>query len=320
MPYTNEQLVKLLTPNILIELITGSTSYGLNNGNSDVDKKAVANLPKRHFFTLGKDFETIALHQPNDYEIHSLRKFITLLMKQNPTITEMLWTEERFITKTSKYGDALRDNREMFLCSEAYYAFGGYARDQLMRIKGGLEKLTEDDKIEHLNHTAQGMIDSFPRKYSEAGNGILLLNEVSTLSNGKQNLQLNVQYDNISLTQLNGMLSELHHTTQTYNKMGKRNRKPGEKLFKHAMHLLRLLISGIELLETGVLTVYREKERELLLKVRNEEFTWDEIFEMVAYYQERLKQAYEKTYLPPTVDTDKAEEFYQDLMLEWFAA
>lgn len=317
---TKEELINVLMENILYQVITGSTSYGLNTKDSDVDEKCVASLPKEHIFTLGQDFETLSLHDPKDYEIHSLKKFFNLLKNQNPTITEMVWTLDRFVVKNSKYGQLLRDNREMFLSAGVYESFGGYARQQLMRIKGGLDKLTDEDKIDHLKHTAEGLIRNFPKKYTEAGNGIMMINNVFTLENGKQNIDMKIQYDSISLTQINGMMSEIHQTMNTYNKMGNRNRKPAEKLTKHAMHLLRLLISGIEVLETGVLNVYREKDREFLIGVRNDQYSWDEIFEMVAEYQEKLKTASKNTALPPAIDEVKVEKLYREIMLELYAS
>lgn len=317
---SKEAFIKELLKNVLYHVITGSTSYGLSNKDSDVDEKCIVVVPKHLLFTLGQEFETYSLHDPKDLEIHVLKKIFNLLRTQNPTVKEMLWTEERFILKNTKYGQLLRDNREMFLCQNVYDAFGGYARQQLMRIKGGLEKLTDQDKVDHLTYTVEKLLGNFPKQYTQAENGIFMLNEVYTEEDGKQNLDLRVQYDNISLSQLNGMCSELYHTTKTYNKAGKRNRKSEGKLTKHAMHLLRLLISGMELLETGKLQVYRTHDRDLLLDVRNEKYTWDEIFEMVAYYQDKLEQALKHTSLPKEVDERKIQELYTDMSLDIYAA
>ena len=319
---TEDELLKIAMENILYQVITGSTSYGLNNEHSDVDEKAVTQFPKKYFYTLGKEFQTLSLHEPKDFEIHALKKFFTLLTNGNPTITEMVWTSERFIVKNSKYGQMLRDNKQLFLHSGIYDSFAGYAKQQLMRIKGGLEKLTDVDKIEHLQFTVDQLIKSFHKKYTQASNGIILLNDVYTTDNGKQNIDLSIHYDNISLTQINGMLSEIHHTMTTYNKMGKRNQKSGEKLFKHAMHLLRLLISGTIGLETGIIPVFIEDEilRQYLLDVRNGKKTWDEIFEMVAIWQQRMNKAHEQTSLSPEVDEKKIQELYTDMMIDILAS
>ena len=317
---TKEEWHKVLIENTVYQVITGSTSYGLDREGSDVDEKAIVILPKKHFFTLGKDFETETMHEPKDMEFHTLKKTFNMLKNQNPTIKEMIWTPEKFVVKNSKYGQALRDNKQLFLSSKVYDSFGGYARQQLMRIKGGLDRLTEQDKIEHLSFTLDRLIESFPKKYTQVADGTILVNDVFTMDNGKQNANLQVHFDNISLTQINGVFSELNQTLTTYNKMGNRNRKPQDKLTKHAMHLLRLMITAIELLTTGQLNVYREEDRKFLLSIRDGEMTWEDFFALVAEYQVKLANALKHTVLPPDIDEDRIEELYTDLMIDWFTA
>lgn len=317
---TEKELVKELLKNVLYRVIVGSTAYGLSNEHSDVDEKYIVAVPKQHFFTLGQEFESICLHEPKDFELHSLKKVFNLLRTQNPTITEMLWVEEQFILENTKYGELLREKREMFLTQNVYDSFGGYAKQQLMRIKGGMEKLTEEDKMEHLSYTIDRLLQNFPNQYTEASNGTFLLNNTFTTDKGTQNANFSIHYDNISLTQLSGMCNELYHTTKTFNKAGKRNRKPEEKLSKHAMHLLRLLISGAELLETGKLQVLRTKDRDFLLDIKNEKYTWDEFFEMVKHYEEKLKLAKQRSVLPLEINEWKIQELFTDMMIDIYEA
>ena len=62
------------------------------------------------------------------------------------------------------------------------------------------------------------------------------------------------------------------------------------------MHLIRLLIVGTEILEGKGINTYREKDRDLLLKIRNGEFVkqkdgkndYSLIFEMVDEYDKNL--------------------------------
>ena len=320
MSLSNEALLNLLDQNILYEVVTGSKGNGLDTKDSDTDIKCIAELPPPHMFTLGEPYETLTVHEPNDREYHSLRKMINLLNKQNPTTTEMLWAEERFVLKTSKYGTLLRENRDLFLSQNVYDSFSGYAKQQLMRIKAGLDKLTEADKIEHLSYTATQVIHRFPKTYSEATPSGITLKDTFMQENGKENLTLSVHYDNVSLSQINSMMSELFHTVKAYNKMGKRNKKAGTKLTKHAMTLLRLQKSGAELLETGKLTVFREKDRDFFLGVRHGDYTWDEIFDMVRDGQTRLDKALKGTSLPEKTNGKQIEELYQDMMVDWFSS
>ena len=72
---------------------------------------------------------------------------------------------------------------------------------------------------------------------------------------------------------------------QTYNgyvmsqfkKMQADLRNKGEVKWKHVMHLIRLLIAGIEVLQNGVVPVRVEAHRDQLLAIRRGEMPWDEI-------------------------------------------
>lgn len=314
-----ELLLKVLTENTILKVITGSTLYGLNRETSDIDEKSVVILPKELYFQMDKEFETKTFHSP-DTEFHTLKKFMNLANTQNPTILEMLYAPDSFVVKDTKYSQILRDNRELFLSLNCFNSFGGYAREQLMRIKSGLNKVTMEDKNEHLEFTINRLLESFPDKYNEAQPNAFQLLNVSMNDDGKQSLDVSIHYDKISIQQLYGMVSEVSNTTRTYNKVNNRNKKPADKLEKHAMHLIRLLKMGVEVLLNGYLEVNRSKDREFLLNVRDGKYTWDEIFEIVANLNEDLKQAKEKTFLPKETDYQKIHTLYSDIMLDWLTA
>ena len=72
---------------------------------------------------------------------------------------------------------------------------------------------------------------------------------------------------------------------QTYNsyvlsqfkKMEQDFRNTGEVRSKHAMHLIRLLLSGITVLKEGFVPVRVDDYRSQLLSIRNQEVPWDEV-------------------------------------------
>lgn len=76
---------------------------------------------------------------------------------------------------------------------------------------------------------------------------------------------------------------------------------------KFFMHSIRLLTSGIEILETGDFHTYRPN-RELLLDCRNGKYSFEEALEMVEMYDNQLKLAYEKSELPAKPDYKKINE------------
>ena len=296
----------------ILSVITGSQMYGLNIDTSDTDMKHIVKATNKMIYSIEEPWETTVLNAP-DAEFHSIRKALKLLNSQNPTVLEILYANPEFILKQTDEGKLLIENRDIFLSKNCYYSFGGYAKDQLMRIKNGLEKATIEDEKDHLDYRMKQMIKDLSKKYPEIKDGAFTLEKVEIDSMSKTDVLLNIQPQKIHLTQLNGMVSELNGTLKQFNKVNNRNRKPEMKLHKHAMHLVRLLVSGIEILETGKLNVYREKDRIELLKIRNAELTWDEIFEYVGDLFIRLEQAYAKSVLPEKTNTEEIDKLYISL-------
>lgn len=317
---------KLFINNVIGEYITGSTAYGLDihtdKYESDEDKKAIAILPIKEILTLSKPLETVVMHpedfddellylsglkEPTDYEIHSLRKFMNLAMECNPTIIEILFVEDRFITKNSKYAELLRENRHLFLSKKSIKSFGGYAMQQLIRIKHGLYLQTPEgiEKQKELSNSLNRMILDFNEKYGDYNLKITLENdgEIYVYMNGK-----------IPLNAYLGMMSEINNCKNTYNKLNHKNKKKPEKINKHNAHLIRLLETGIELNTTGTLKVYRPN-REKLLKIRRGEVLQEEIFEEAERLNKKLMSLTEESVLPDKVDEKKIEELYQELTL-----
>jgi predicted nucleotidyltransferase len=88
---------------------------------------------------------------------------------------------------------------------------------------------------------------------------------------------------------------------------------------KDASHLVRLMRMGIEILRDGEVNVYRP-DREVLLKVRNGEFTLDEIKEEYEWLNEQLNKAYNESKLPDQPDYNKINGWLIDThrkSMEW---
>ncbi len=79
--------------------------------------------------------------------------------------------------------------------------------------------------------------------------------------------------------------------------------------WKHAMHLIRLLIAGEALLREGRLTVPVGEYREPLLAVRRGERSWPEVEEWSEELKGALRRAYETTPLPEEPDRERVDAF-----------
>lgn len=300
----------ILLKNIIYEVITGSTSYGTDIHNeiheSDEDIKAVGILPLKNILTLKQPIETICIHNPSDYEIHELKKFMKLCRENNPTITEMLWTEERFIKHRTVYSDMLRDNREAFLSKRCIYSFGGYAMSQLHEIQCDLGlNVTEREQNIQLTNALTRLVLSFNGRYKPFDISIRMEDD---------NLYLDMG-GTLPLKEFVSMNKEVENCVKTYNKIKHRsNKKSLPKLYKHAMHLVRLLLSAIELCESGKLIVYREKDKQLLLDIRNGVISFEDIFIMVAQLNEKLLSFTKNCILPDKPNDKLINEMYFDIV------
>jgi predicted nucleotidyltransferase len=104
---------------------------------------------------------------------------------------------------------------------------------------------------------------------------------------------------------------------QTYNgyvlsqfkKMQADLRNQGEVKWKHVMHLVRLLLSGIEVLRTGNVPVRVDAQRDRLLAIRRGEVPWQEVEEWRGRLHREFDAAYEQTALPERPDYERANEF-----------
>jgi predicted nucleotidyltransferase len=126
--------------NIILEGITGSTAYGLNTENSDVDIKGVYLLPTRKVLEMGFDPQhTTKDHVDPDWVYHEVGKFMKLVVSGNPTVTELLYLNE--YTELSPIGQMLIDNRDAFLSTKAVMnAYRGYAFSQAKRLNNRTEQ------------------------------------------------------------------------------------------------------------------------------------------------------------------------------------
>ncbi|WOX25221.1 DNA polymerase beta superfamily protein [Streptomyces solicathayae] len=86
-------------------------------------------------------------------------------------------------------------------------------------------------------------------------------------------------------------------------------RQYGAPRWKHAMHLLRLLMSCRDLLRTGELTIHVGDERDRLLAVKRGELTWPEVESWMSRLTEEADRASTRSPLPATPDHARVEDF-----------
>jgi predicted nucleotidyltransferase len=104
---------------------------------------------------------------------------------------------------------------------------------------------------------------------------------------------------------------------QTYNgyvlsqfkKLEQDLRNRGEIRWKHAMHLIRLLLSGITLLKEGVLLTTVEEHRAQLLAIKRGEIPWEEVDGWRHELHKQFDNAFNTTRLPERPNYEQANAF-----------
>jgi uncharacterized protein len=86
-------------------------------------------------------------------------------------------------------------------------------------------------------------------------------------------------------------------------------RNHGEVKWKHVMHLIRLLLSGIHVLREGFVQVDTGEQRERLLAIKANEMPWDEVERWRLDLHAQFDRALEQTKLPERPDYERANEF-----------
>lgn len=101
---------------------------------------------------------------------------------------------------------------------------------------------------------------------------------------------------------------------QTYNgyvasqfkKMQSDIKNQGQVKWKHVMHLIRLLISGISVLRHGFVPVRMDEYRDQLLAIRRGEVLWEETEKLRISLHHEFDQAVQQTTLPERPDYERA--------------
>jgi hypothetical protein len=128
---------------------------------------------------------------------------------------------------------------------------------------------------------------------------------------------MDVNLHHYPLRDYKGMWSVMNNIVKEYSKIGRRNQNAIEhnKLAKHMMHLVRLYLMCLDILENGEIVTYREKDHAFLMDIRNGKYLDDnrqptpEFFDIVDELEAKLDQAKHTTELPDSPDYNTINEF-----------
>lgn len=309
---TNEHLGR----HVILLGLAGSYSYGTNIRTSDIDIRGIALNQKSDLIGLTR-FEQY-VDEDTDTVIYGFNKVVGLLLSCNPNTIELLGLKPEHYLYLSDIGRLLLDNRRLFLSQRAIQSFGGYADAQLRRLQNALARDTfpQTEKERHIFNSVRNAMHDFNHRYGRFENGSLeLYIDKAVNPELETEIFVNASMTHYPLRDYCGMWNTMANVIRDYEKVGKRNKKKDDlHLNKHAMHLIRLFMMALDILEKGEINTYREKEHGLLMdirfgKYRKEDGAFHESFyEMLSDFEKKLHYAAEHTDLPEEPDMAKVQE------------
>ena len=293
---------------IMLLGVSGSYGYGTNREGSDIDFRGVAlNLPSDLIgLTTFEQYEDSA----TDTVIYSFNKLVSLLLNCNPNTIEILGLdEEQYVIKTP-VGQELLDHRQLFLA-------------QLRRLQNAIARdtLPQPSREEHILKSVNHAMEDYNRRQKEVykTDAKLYIDKAET-EGLETEIFLDADFRHFPLRRYNDLMNTLNSVVRDYDRIGKRNHKKDDNhLNKHAMHLVRLFMMGIDILADGEIRTHRpESDLKLLISIRNGDYMREGIltpafYEIVTDYERRFHEAEKNSDLPDNPDMEAVAAFVESI-------
>ena len=310
---TNEHLGN----NIILIGLGGSYAYGTNTENSDLDVRGCALNTKEEILT-NKNFDQF-VNEETDTTIYSFNKLVSLLSNTNPNTIELMGLKPEHYLYLHPIGKELLDNAHLFLSKKAIHSFGGYANQQLRRMELLCNRnVSQAQREQFILNTINNAMYDIKQAYQDFTDEEIKLYIDKAVQEGYDTeIFMDVNLKHYPLRDYCSVWNEMKSIVSSYNKIGKRNEKAitHNKLGKHMMHLIRLYMMCLDILEKEQIITYREVEHDLLMDIRNGKYLDSndqpipEFYKMVDEYEKRLDYAKLNTNLPDSPDYKKINEF-----------
>jgi predicted nucleotidyltransferase len=129
---------------VCLEVVVGSTAWGLSDENSDEDVRGVFVLPAEARAGLWEPPDEIH-HPETDTAYWEIGKLMQQALRADANTLETLWSP--IVKVETEIGSLLRDNRRIFLSKNVEGSFGRYALNQFQRIERDLQRNAMREKV-----------------------------------------------------------------------------------------------------------------------------------------------------------------------------
>lgn len=306
-----------LKNNIMFITLGGSYAYGTNVETSDIDIRGCALNSKSDLIGM-TNFEQV-IDNKTDTTIYSFNKLVKLLLNCNPNCIELLGCKKEHYFYMTEIGEEFINIKKLFLSKKAINSFGGYADAQLRRLQNALarDNYPQSEKEIHILNSVKSAMRTFSDRYKEFENGnINIYIDKSDKEELDTEIFMDINLKHYPLRDYKNIWSDMNNIVKDYAKLNKRNNKKDNlHLNKHAMHLIRLYLMCLDILEKEEINTYRENDINLLMEIRNGKYQKEDgtfhnsFFDMVDEFSKKLEYAALNTNLPDKPNYNKIEEF-----------
>jgi uncharacterized protein len=328
---------------LIFEAIAGSKAYGLDTATSDTDIKGVFVLPKEMFY--GLEYTAQVNNETNDIVYYELRRFVELLVKNNPNMLELLCTPNEKVLLKHSVMELLQP--KLFVSKLCEQTFANYAFTQIKKAFGLEKKIMQPMEKERKSvldfcFVYEGGYAKIAKEYFEKSNFSIEKAGLAAVTHLKDGYNLfyseTQQYAGIvkkenandvclsSIPRGEKPIAMLYFNKDGYSAyckqyleywgwVEKRNEERYNKTMQHGkkydaknmMHVFRLLLVAKEIATEGTINVFR-KDRDFLLAIKDGKFEYDELVEKATALKDELPLLYQQSYLMNEPDTKLIEE------------
>lgn len=273
----------------------GSHAYGTDTETSDLDIRGCAVLSKAEILC-GESFEQVT-DVATDTTVYAFPKLIRLLKECNPNTIEILGLKPEHYLYLSEAGKLLLDNRKLFLSQRAVNSFSGYATAQFRRMDNKSARIAEQPVQEmHILNSIRNAKRHFPEQFFQyPEDAIRLYIDDAVNPQMQKEIFMDISLKHYPLRDYKEMWGRMADIVKSYSRVGQGHRNQNavthNKLSKHMMHLIRLYLMCIDILEKGEVITYRAAEHDFLMRIRNGEYLDEnqqptaEFFEIIEQYK-----------------------------------
>lgn len=347
---------KWLKDNTIYLTRFGSNAYGTATPTSDLDIRGVSIPPiKEYGLGLLKNFEQAIFSEPIDLTVFGITKFVKLAMENNPSVLEILFTDESDHIYKNEDGQKLLDIKDLFLSKKARYTMGGYAYQQIKRLKlhkswimrgeipkperkdfglpehnkllppaqmleieGAIRKIIEDWTIDTTGMSSDNVIKFKNELHQTLLDLKINSDEMDVYAARYLGLGDNLMEQFKKERQYKSVLRD-YQNWQNWKKNRNKERAASEEKLgydgKFAIHVVRLYEQCEDLLKTGKMIVKRPNAEELL-SIRNGAWTFDQLMEFADNKDKELDELYKISTLRREPERVKINEWLINLLSE----